>query len=337
MPKSLFRRILISLVFAFIVYIGFALWSDWRALSAALTDFPVRLIPIAIVLTLVNYVGRALKWYWYLRLLKVPISLAESARIFAVGMLMVMTPGKAGEFLKSFMVKNAVGTPISQTAPIVLAERLTDGIAMLILASAGLFAFADNRARIAAAVVFTGFLIGVTIVQIRPLALWFISLAEKLPLVKRIAHTFRELYESSYILFSPRWLIPSILWGVISWLAESIAYLVVLSGFGVEMNLQSLLISTFIFSISSVFGALLATPGGLGAAEGSLVALAEELLHLPAAPATAAALVIRFCTLWFGVVIGVISFLLWPNLMAGAGEETKENAPKRDGAVGERL
>lgn len=326
MPQSLFRRILISLVFALIVYMGFVLWSDWRALHAALTDFPWYLLPVAILLTLVNYAGRALKWHWYLRILNVPISLAESSRIFAVGMLMVMTPGKAGEFLKSYMVKNAVGTPISVTAPVVLAERLTDGIAMIVLASAGLFAFADNRARIAAAVVLGGFLIGVTIVQIRPLALWLISLVEKLPIIRRFAHTLRELYESSYILFGPRRLLLSILWGMVSWLAESMAYFVILSGFGVEMNLQTLLISTFIFSISSVFGALLATPGGLGAAEGSLVALAEQLLHLSVAPATAAALLVRFCTLWFGVLIGVVSFLRWPRLMAGA--DIKETEPQ---------
>lgn len=318
MPKNLFRRILLSLVFALIVYIGFVLWSDWRALRAALSDFPWLLVPVALLLTLINYGGRVLKWQWYLRILKVPISFKDSSRIFAIAMLMVMTPGKAGEFLKSYMVKNAAGTPITVTAPIILAERLTDGIAMILLASAGLFAFADGRARLAASVVLIGFLLGVTVIQIRPLALWFLDLAEKLPMVSRFAHHLRELYESSYILFGPRRLVISIVWGMASWLAETVAYSVILSGFGVAMNPQTLLIATFIFSISTVFGALLATPGGLGAAEGSLVALSEQLLHLSAAPATAAALLVRFCTLWFGVAIGVVSFLLWPQLLAGS-------------------
>lgn len=322
MPRTLFRRILLSLVFALIVYIGFVLWSDWRALRAALSGFPWLLIPVALLLTLANYAGRTLKWQWYLHILKVPISRGESTRIFAIAMLMVMTPGKAGEFLKSYMVKNAVGTPIPVTAPIVLAERLTDGIAMIMLASAGLFAFADMRARLAAGVVLVGFLIGVTIIQIRPLALWFLDQAERLPFISRFAHHLRELYESSYILFGPKRLVISILWGMLSWLAETLAYSIILSGFGVALSLQNLLIGTFIFSISSVFGALLATPGGLGAAEGSLVALSEQLLHLGAAPATAAALLVRFCTLWFGVAIGVVSFFLWPHLLAGSDKET---------------
>ncbi len=322
--NNLTRRILYSLVFALFVYIAFVLWSDWRALRAALTDFPWLWLPVALLLTLVNYTGRALKWYWYLRILNVPISLYDSVRIFCVGMLMVMTPGKAGEFLKAFMVKNVTGTPISVTAPVVLAERLTDGIAMILLASAGLFAFPDPTARTVSGVVLGGFLVGAVIVQLRPVALAILAFAERLPVVGRLAPALREFYESSYIIFGPVRLLISIAWGMASWLAEALAYFVILLGFGVEVSMHSLLAAIFIFNISSVFGALLATPGGLGAAEGSLVALAEQLLGMAAAPATAAALLVRFCTLWFGVAIGVLSFLRWPQLMAGASESVDQ-------------
>ena len=39
----------------------------------------------------------------------------------------VITPGKAGEWLKSFLVRQRTGTAIATTAPIILAERMTDG------------------------------------------------------------------------------------------------------------------------------------------------------------------------------------------------------------------
>ena len=45
-----------------------------------------------------------------------------------------------------------------------------------------------------------------------------------------------------------------------------------------------------------------------------------------AATAAAAALLIRFCTLWLGVGIGVVSFLLWSNLLAGASEAQQNTA-----------
>ena len=73
-------------------------------------------------------------------------------------------------------------------------------------------------------------------------------------------------------------------------------------------------------------GAVVATPGGLGGVEGGLATLTVRLLGLSAAPATAAALLIRFCTLWLGVVIGVISFLLWPQLLAGAENVRRDQA-----------
>ena len=158
MSADLRRKILYSLVFALLIYIGLALWSDWGQVSAALAQFPWQWLPVVLGLTAINYSGRLLRWHWYLRRLGTPIRLRDSARVFGVGMLMVMTPGKAGEFLKSYMVRNVAGTPMSKTAPIILAERLTDGAAMLLLASAGLFAFPDRTARLIALIVFGGFL-----------------------------------------------------------------------------------------------------------------------------------------------------------------------------------
>ncbi len=318
MTNDLRRKILLSLLFALLLYMAFVLWSDWRALTTALIDFPWLWLPLVIGLTLVNYAGRLLKWHWYLRLLNVPIGRGDSGRIFGVGMLMVMTPGKAGEFLKSYMVKNITGTPMAVTAPVVMAERMTDGVAMLLLASVGLFAFPDPKARWIAALVFGGFLVTVIVIQIRPLALRLLDLGKTLPVVSRFAGQLYSFYESSYLIFRPRNLFISLVIGVVSWIAEGIAYFVVLVGFGAEPSARTLLIAIFIFCISTVIGAVFATPGGLGGVEGSLMALSSSLLLLPMAIATAAAMLVRFCTLWLGVAIGVVSFALWPALLAGS-------------------
>jgi len=72
--------------------------------------------------------------------------------------------------------------------------------------------------------------------------------------------------------------------------------------------------------VSTVLGALAATPGGLGATEASLVALSQRLLGVAAAPATAAALLVRFATLWFGVAIGLVSLARWQGLLVGEGD-----------------
>ena len=331
MSADLRRKFLYSLIFALLIYIGLALYSDWGLLSAALQGFPwLWLFPV-IGLTLVNYVGRGLRWHWYLRLLGAPIAFWDSTRIFGVGMLMVMTPGKAGEFLKPYMVKTMTGTPMSVTAPAILAERMLDGMAMLILAAAGLFVFPNTTTRGVAVLVLAVFVVFIVVVQVRPLALWALGIGERLPVVKKFASHLHSFYESTRIVFGLRNLLIALTVGAICWAAEGVAYYVVLVGFGAPAGANTLLVAIFIFCISTVIGAAVAMPGGLGGVEGSLVALSVQILTLPTAIATAAALLIRFCTLWFGVLIGVVSFLLWPRLLAGAETPQAERNALRSG------
>lgn len=318
MSNGLGRKIIFSLLFALLIYIALALYSDWRELSQALTSFPWPWMLAVVTLTLVNYVGRLLRWQWSLLLLGVDISLYDTSRIFGVGMVMVMTPGKAGELLKSYMVKNVTGTPISITAPTILAERMLDGLAMLILASVGLFAFPYPTARWVAAITFTCFVVTIVLIQIRPLALRLLQIGQRLPVVKRFAGSLSTFYESSYKLFKPRNLLIAVGIGLICWTAVGLAYFVVLVGFGATASITTALLAIFIFSISTVIGAVFAMPGGLGGVEGSLIFLSTSLLALPTAEATAAALLTRFCTLWMGVVLGVVSLALWSTLLAGA-------------------
>lgn len=323
MSKELRKKLVYSVLFALVVYIVFVLWSDVTSLRAALMDFPwLWMIPV-VLLTLLNYTFRLLRWQWWLKLLKVNIRLADTARIFGVGMAMVMTPGKAGELLKAYMVRNVAGAPMSTTAPTIVAERLIDGAAMILLAGVGLFAFPDPRAQVFALIVATVFVVGVIVIQVRPLAEWGLGIGAKLPVVKKFANQLRMLYESSYILFKPRHLIPALLIGVVSWGMEGIAYAIVLVGFGAPATFATVFKAIFIFNISTVIGALLALPGGLGGVEGSMIVQSQRLLGLSLPNATASALLTRFCTLWLGVGIGLISMLLWHDLLAGA-EEAKE-------------
>jgi glycosyltransferase 2 family protein len=331
MSAELRRKFLWSLLLALLVYMALVFYADWRALTAALADFPWIWLPAILGLTLLNYIGRLIKWHWYLQVIGVQIDLGASSRIFGIGMLMVMTPGKVGEFLKSYMVKNVTGTPMSITAPVVLAERMTDGLAMLILASVGLFAFQDASTRLAAGVALLAIFAIIAVIQMRPLALWAIRFGEKLPLVSRFTHNLYSFYESSYLLLRPSNLLIAIVIGILSWLCEGLAYYLVLIGLGLTPTWELALLSVFIFSISTVIGALIPTPGGLGGTEGSLVALSGQLLGMARTPATAAALLVRFATLWFGVILGMISLALWPELLSGTNEATEDQATKPAG------
>ncbi|MBK8051486.1 MAG: flippase-like domain-containing protein [Anaerolineales bacterium] len=103
-----------------------------------------------------------------------------------------------------------------------------------------------------------------------------------------------------------------------AWGITGIAFGVVLIGFGAPLDMQTLWLGVFIFNISTVIGAAIALPGGLAGFEGSAVFWTRRLFGMDPAIALGAALLIRTTTLWLSVSIGLVSFLLWPDLLAGA-------------------
>lgn len=307
------------------VYVALGIYGDFRSLAAVLRDFPWRIFPVVLLLTLGNYAGRLLKWHFYLRLVGSDIHPADSARVFGVGMTMVLTPGKAGEILKAYMVRNVAGTPMRLTTPAVLAERLTDGLAMLLLAGLGLLAFGDAQMMRLIGLGGAVAVAGILLIQVRPIALFLLGLGTRLPLVRSYAAHMRDFYESSYLLLRPRTLGVAVAIGTVSWAMEGLAYYLVLRGVGLEPTGRMAAGAIFVFSASAIFGALVATPGGLGGTEAALVGLTQRFLDLGRTPASAASVIIRLATLWFGVAIGLVCFALWPQLLvappAAAAEE----------------
>ncbi len=313
--KRLGVQLLWSLLLALLVYIGLIVYGDWRQLSALLADFPWVWLAPTLALTLVNFGMRLLKWHWYLWLIRTPIGFGQSARIYGISFLMMMTPGKVGEFVRAFMVRNVSGAPVSVVAPVVLAERMTDGLAMILLAGIGLLAVDNARIRLAAVTALLAIAAIIVAIQIRPLALWCLGLGHRLPLVNRFADKLTLFYESSYFLLQPKYLVASVLFGVVSWASQGLAFYLVLLGFGAVAGVGAMLTSISAFNMSTVVGAVVATPGGLGGVESSLAALSIQLLGLSRPAAAAAALLIRFATLWFGVAIGLVCLALWPHLL----------------------
>src|SRR5258708_12297099 len=94
-------------------------------------DFRWQYLPLILGLTLFNYGWRFVKWQYYVGRLEIKIHWFRSLLIFISGLSMAITPGKVGELLKSYLLKRSTGAPVSRTSPIIVAERLTDGVAMI--------------------------------------------------------------------------------------------------------------------------------------------------------------------------------------------------------------
>ncbi len=328
------RRIALSSVAALALYAAAAVWSDVRALREVLEGFRWGLVPAILVLTLANYLLRMARWHGYLHWVGARPTLGDSARAFLLGLPMVATPGKVGEMLKSWIIKQVEGSPMSVTLPTVLVERLIDGLAMLVLASGGLVLLADERTRILSLAALAGLLLVVALVQARPIALWFLDRFERLPRIGRFAAQARTFYESCHRLLRPLPFVAGLGIGVLSWALEGLAFALVLIGLGVPATGETVLIAVFSFSLATVAGAVAGTPGGLGGVEAVLVALTMPLLALDRPVAVAAALLIRLATLWFAVAIGLAAMARWPELLWGAGGQGQRSVNANVAATG---
>ncbi|GCE27492.1 TIGR00374 family protein [Dictyobacter alpinus] len=299
--------IALSLVLAFVVIVAIALYSDLPHMVEAISHFQWVYIPLILGFTLVNYGGRFIKWQYYLKRLQLKVPVQESFWIFLAGLSMAITPGKVGELLKSYLLKRSTGAPISRTSPIIVAERMTDGIAMLGLASAGLFLYGIGwEILLALLVLGCG---GIVLIQNRSLMLALLEKGERLPLVSRFAHLVRAFYESAYTLLQWRPLVLAICLGLLSWAGECVALYFVYIGLGVAASPGLFIKSMFILAVSSLIGSASGLPGGLGTADGSMLGLTRLLVSSSATIGGAATLLIRLCTLWFGLLVGVFALL----------------------------
>ena len=102
-------------------------------------NFNWYLLPLLLLLSFGNYISRFFKWEYYLKIIDVKLHKLDSLSIFMSGLIMSVTPGKMGELLKSYLVKQVNGTSISKTAPIVFAERATDFLSLTIMALIGAY------------------------------------------------------------------------------------------------------------------------------------------------------------------------------------------------------
>lgn len=312
-------KILLSILLAVLVYAALLLFSDLNKLATVLINFRWELVPIVLALTTFNYLLRFVKWHYYLGVVGVhTLPWFESLLVFLAGFSMTITPAKSGELVKSLLVRQRVGAPIASTAPIILAERMTDGLALLLLASIGLVLFDIVAVRLFMVLVIIVAACAVALVQNRMLAKRVGRALGRFSLLEdRLLH-LKRFYNSSYELLRFKTLAIAIGLGFVSWSGECIALAVILDGLGIPFSWTLLALAAFAMGFSTLAGSVLLVPGGLGVAEGSIDGLLFAFGRSPFIPAgqisqpvaAAATLMIRFATLWFGFLLGLVCMLI---------------------------
>jgi uncharacterized protein (TIRG00374 family) len=307
MKPHILRRVLVVMLLGVALYGAFAVYRGLGSMRDALATFRASAFFAACALAFFNYCLRYLKWEYYLACLGIRgIGKVDSFLTFLSGFVLTVTPGKVGEVFKSLVLAETHAVPVARTAPIVVAERVTDLIGIIVLIVIGSAGFAGGLEWATAGSVLVAMLL--VVVASRQLSHAIIAFLQTLPgPFKRIGPKLHEAYDSLALLVSPKNLVLPTLLSIAAWALECFSLWVVLRGFG---QTTSVPLCMFFYATSTLAGALVPVPGGLGITEGSLQAQLVELGKVAPAVGTAAMILVRFATLWFAVLVGFIALTI---------------------------
>lgn len=315
MLKKIRNRIFISIAVAGLIYLAFTIYSDFDKVLLAFSNFDWLILPILLLLSLGNYITRFFKWQYYLKIVNVKLHLKDSLSIFMSGLVMSVTPGKFGELLKAYLIKQVNNTPISKTAPIIVAERATDFLSLTLIAIAGAYVFEyDKSILIIISIIIISFILLLTNKTLSEKSLNILS---KIKFLEKHVQKLYNVYESSFKLLSFFPLILMTLLSIISWGFECVGYYLILKNFNLSV---SIFWAFFSYSFSTIVGAASMLPGGLGVTEGSLTLMVMKK-GLSKSDAFTSTFIVRVVTLWFAVLIGAISVLFYQKRFGNIVEE----------------
>jgi len=291
-----------------LLYGGLVLYRDANKIAERLATYAWSTFALACALAFANYLLRFLKWEYYLARLEIRgIPKPESLLIFLSGFVLTVTPGKVGEVFKSLILFQLRKIPIERTAPIVVAERVTDLIGVIAIIAIGSASFPGGAIWAGfGALTVAALLVFVTVPAASGLIL---TILQKLPgplgrIGKRLAPKINEALLGLRTIVSPAQLVWPTLLSIVAWSLEGLGLWVILRGFGER---AAMALTAFFYSTATLAGALVPVPGGLGVTEKLLEEQMARIGHVDPAIATAAMILIRFATLWFAVAVGFAS------------------------------
>lgn len=295
-----YRVLIGSVVCSALAYLAISLWGGWPAVSAAVTRVGWWTGGQIVGLVLLGYGLRFLRWQVYLNALRHPLPWWPSLKIYLSGFALTTTPGKAGEALRGVLLKRWE-VPYSHSFAALFSERLSDFLAMVVLALFGLSAHPEWLSMIISCLVLLACCI---LLVSRPSLVSALDrrMDQRSGWLPRLLRHVVQVLHQSHSCYTPRRQVGTTLLSLLAWGLEALAFYSILNAMGADIPLA---FAVFIYAVSMLAGALSFMPGGLGSAEAVMVALlVSGGVALP--DAIAATVLLRLVTLWLAVGLGSV-------------------------------
>ena len=163
-------------------------------------------------------------------------------------------------------------------------------------------------------IVFTGvfFILLIVLISSKKISYSIIGFFERFKSFSKISHKVHTAYDSINQMIRFKELVVTLLLSLVSWFFECAGFYIVINSFGIENPIHiNIFAATFIYGFATIAGAVTMLPGGLGATDASIAFLLVSLQNVAQNIALAATLIIRVATLWFAVLVGIVSVLFY--------------------------
>jgi glycosyltransferase 2 family protein len=306
------RRLALALRVLAIIAVVAALWwfvrnMHFADLGRALTEAKVWPLLVAAVLNFLCLLGKAACW----RILLAPRHEVPVARLFrytvAAFAASALAPARAGEVLRVWVLKRRDGVPAPDTAAVAVAEKLLDGISMLIMVAPLPWLLPGLPSEVAWAIALCA------AIAVALFAALVIAVRRVAPDGEMLAGAhggdparrpgvIRRFIAGMHGMRRPKRVLGSLGVLMLTWVFDLGQVTAVLYAVGIDLPIAAGLLILFALNLTIMIPS---TPAGVGALElGALAAL--DLLHVPREPALAFALLYHMLQVIPIIIVGMI-------------------------------
>jgi uncharacterized membrane protein YbhN (UPF0104 family) len=289
------RPISLLIVVTVIFYVGIVTLADWDAFAAAVSALPGALWVQVVSLSCLSYLLRFARWHYFIAALGNKVPLLRNLEIYLAAFALTLTPGKAGETVRSIYL-HPYGVSYPHSIGAFVSERLLDVVMVGVLASFAVSMFPKERPWMLAAIAS----IAIVLVLLRSRLLTLIGRRAARRSV--VGHAAKLVATVRFLLSRHRLAVAAPL-SLLAWMAQGISFYLIVHALGYELTASTVVA---IYCLSLLAGAASFIPGGLGATEAAIVLLLSAA-GVGQMDAITASLVSRSLTLWLAVGIGVVA------------------------------
>jgi len=301
--KKKLDKIVLLLILAVLFYGAMLIYADVEIVVKKIFEINWKYIPIILSLIGIQIGILGFRYHRLLKKLGITIPFKDSFKIFVAGLSMTITPLGGGTGIKSHLLKKNFGYSISSTLPIVLVERWTELLSILILMI--ILSFLTTMYASYIAVILGLIMVGVLVIitSNSKLFTYYKKFFLKIKYLRKFSMSLEESKNSIKILYRKKTVFEAVGLSFVSKIIQLFAVFYIFLAVGLEFDFFQ---AGQIYYTSMVFGSISFIPGGIIVTESSMLGLLLEN-GIQVSIATLIVILSRLVTIWLFTIVGTVA------------------------------